>query len=203
VTGPDAEYVRLRAGFTKGIVACLAVMVGIGVLIHFANSGHHRPEGAAEHWLTAVGDTTRKGVKTDAKKRAEEIGPLTLAKPLLPTIDTDGKAAFPDLEVGKAEVTGDKARVPYRLHQRATSGDGPLKAGVLLLEKRDDRWHVTGLAARRADEKVPSEGGAPPSSAPVGVWIGGLAFGVLLTAGASLLVRWAERSAHRVSPSAA
>jgi hypothetical protein len=199
----DAEYARLRAGFTKGIVACLAVMVGIGVLIHFANSGHHRPEGAAEHWLTAVGDTTRKGVKTDAVDRAEEIGPLTLAKPLLPTIDTDGKAAFPDLEVGKAEVTGDTARVPYRLHQRATSGDGPLKAGVLLLEKRDDRWHVTGLAPRRADEKVPSEGGAPPSSAPVGVWIGGLAFGVLLTAGASLLVRWAERSAHRVSPSAA
>src|SRR4051812_42480321 len=92
----NPEYARLRSGFIKGLVACLAVMVALGVVIHFANSGHHRPEGAAEHWLTAVGDTTRKGVTTDARDRAEKIGPLALARPLLPTIDTDGKAAFPD-----------------------------------------------------------------------------------------------------------
>ncbi len=62
--------------FWVGIACVLAVIIAAGVGINAANSGHHRPEGAAEHWLAAVSDTTRKGVHDDAVKRAEKIGPV-------------------------------------------------------------------------------------------------------------------------------
>jgi hypothetical protein len=197
------EYARLRRGFTVGIIATLATMVVLGVVIHFANVGHHRPEGAAERWLTAVGDTTRKGVKKDALERTEEIGPFAVGKVLLPTVDTGGKAGFPDLEVGKARITGAQARVPYHLHQWAESGDGPVRQGVVVLQRQpDEHWRVTALGDRRPDEKVPSEGGAPPSSAPLGVWLGGAVFGLLLTVAISALVNWASRSARSVPATA-
>src|SRR4051794_18550294 len=188
--------VDLRRTFTIGLIICVLAVLALGVLIKVAGSGVHRPEGAAERWLNAVGDTTRKGVRTDARQRAEKIGPLALADPLLPR-DTDDKRAFPDLEVGKARTTGDQARVPYRLHQYVASGDAPVKSGVVLLARQGDEWRVTGLAERGPGENVPSEGGDPPSSAPVGVWLAALAGGVAVTAGASLLVRWAARSAER------
>src|SRR5207248_10379054 len=70
--------------FAKVIVIVLAVIAGLGVLIHFANAGHHRPEGAAERWLAAVSDTERRGLSVDARKRAPHIRPLALAPPLLP-----------------------------------------------------------------------------------------------------------------------
>jgi hypothetical protein len=199
----DAEYARLRRGFAIGVVASLVVMVLLGVAIHFANAGHHRPEGAAERWLTAIGDTTRKGVRADALKRVAEVGPFELGRPLLPAASTGGKDAFPDLEVGKATVAGNEARVPYQLHQRVASGTGPMKVGVVLLQRQaDDRWHVTGLGDRRPGELVPSEGGSPPSSAPLGVWIGGALFGLLLTALVTVLVNWAS-PARQVSAAGA
>src|SRR2546423_6931076 len=113
---PATTAFDLRRTFAIGLAICLLAIVALGVVIKVAGSGVHRPEGAAERWLNAVADTTRKGVRTDARTRAEKIGPLSLADPLLPP-DTDGKRAFPDLEVGKARTTGDEARVPYRLHQ--------------------------------------------------------------------------------------
>jgi hypothetical protein len=196
----DAEYARLRRSFTKGIVIALAVMVLIGVGIHFANAGHHRPEGAAERWLNAISDLTRKGVKSDAEKRATETGSVELGRTLLPKVNTGGKGGFPDLEVGKAHVQGDVARVPYHLHQWAESGAGPVRTGTVVLRKQaDDRWKVTALSHRRPGEEVPSEGGAPPSSAPLGVWIGGALFGVVLTVAMSLLITWASRPARPVA----
>jgi hypothetical protein len=179
--------------FVIGLVVCGAVFLGIGGLIRALNAGHHRPEGAAERWLAAVGDTTRKGVKADATERAEKIGPVSVAAPLLAGVETDGKAAFPDLEVGKATFEGGVARVPYRLHQRDVD---EAKQGVIALEKAGDDWHVAGLDGRRPGEAVPSEGGAPPSSAPVGLWIVALVAGAGVTAGASLLVEWATRTSR-------
>ncbi|HZN15055.1 MAG TPA: hypothetical protein VFB78_12335 [Acidimicrobiales bacterium] len=179
--------------FVVGLVACLAIMVAIGVVIHTLNAGHHRPEGAAERWLAAVSDTTRKGVRADAAKRAEKIGPVALAAPLIPA-DTNDKGAFPDLEVGKAAIDGTAARVPYRLHQRDV--DDPVD-GVIVLAKVGDDWHVTALDGRASTERVPSEGGAPPSSAPIGLWVGAVLAGVLVTGGASALVEWATRSSRR------
>jgi hypothetical protein len=185
--------VRTRS-FVIGIVICAVVFIGIGVAISILNAGHHRPEGAAERWLAAVGDTTRKGVRDDAVERTEKIGPLSVAEPLLAGLDTDDKAAFPDLEVGKAVISGDTARVPYRLHQRDVDD---AKVGTIVLTESGEVWKVGALDSRQAGEEVPSEGGAPPSSAPFGVWIVAVLAGVGVTAGASVLVEWAARSSRR------
>jgi hypothetical protein len=169
------------------------------VVISALNAGHHRPEGAAERWLAAVSDTTRKGVRSDAIERADKVGPVSIAAPLIPA-DTDDKSAFPDLEVGKAVVDGDTARVPFQLHQRDVDD---AKQGTIVLGKVGDDWHVTALDGRAPGEQVPSEGGAPPSSAPLGLWLVAVIAGVGVTAGASALVEWAARSARRaVAPAA-
>ncbi|MBA3653141.1 MAG: hypothetical protein H0W70_02990 [Actinobacteria bacterium] len=178
--------------FVTGLVVCFLVFVAIGGVIRTLNAGHHRPEGAAERWLAAVSDTTRKGVRDDAVKRAEKIGPVSVAAPLIPA-ETHDKGAFPDLEVGKATVNGTTARVPYQLHQRDV--DEP-KVGVIVLDKAGNDWHVTSLDARQPAEHVPSEGGAPPSSAPVGLWVVAIVGGLLVTIGASALVEWTTRSAR-------
>ena len=60
--------------FFKGIVACLALMIAFSGAVFLLNHGNSRPEGVAENWLEAIGDTTRKGVEADATKRADEIG---------------------------------------------------------------------------------------------------------------------------------
>jgi hypothetical protein len=99
----DVALSALKRQFAIAVVAALAVMIGLGGVIAVANHGHHRPEGAAERWLTAIGDTTRKGVKADAIKRADKLGGEALGASLLPSEDTKGKSAFPDLEVGKAQ----------------------------------------------------------------------------------------------------
>jgi hypothetical protein len=187
---------RLRRTFAIGLVICLLAVGALGVVIKVVGTGVHRPEGAAERWLNAVGDTTRNGVRGDARKRAAKIGPLALAAPLLPA-KTDGKRAFPDLEVGKARTSGDQSRVPYRLHQYVASGDAPVRNGVVILNRTGGEWHVTALGNRQPGERVPSEGGDPPSRAPAGIWLAALVGGIVITAGASLLVRWATRSAER------
>jgi hypothetical protein len=184
--------VRTRT-FVIGLVVCGVIFLAIGGAIRAANAGHHRPEGAAERWLAAISDTTRKGVRDDARERAEKIGPVSVAAPLIPA-DTDDKGAFPDLEVGKAVVDGDSARVPYQLHQRDV--DDAL-IGTIVLTRYSDDWHVTALDSRRPGEEVPSEGGPPPSSASGGLWLAGILTGLAVTAGASLLVEWATRSSRK------
>jgi len=187
-----------RSMFVKVIVVVLVVIAVLGVLIHTLNAGHHRPEGAAERWLAAVGDTGRKGVSADARSRAAKIGPVSIAAPLLPADHDPRKSEFSDLEVGKAEAAGtDTVRVPFRLHQELRSGSGPLKQGTLELHREGDTWHVTALDARRPGEKTPSEGGAPPSRAPLILWFGAVALGVVLALTAHLVTRWADRSAQR------
>jgi len=193
----DAALRALKRQFAVAVVAALAVMVGLGALIAVANHGHHRPEGAAERWLTAISDTQRKGVRTDARDRADKLGGVALGASLLPNEDTKGKGAFPDLEVGKALLSGGQARVPYRLHQRVQHGKNPLKEGTIVLAPSGDGWKVTALDARRPGEKVPSDGGQPPSSAGLGLWIGAVGIGALVTLILIGLVEWAIRSSHR------
>jgi len=187
------EVAALRRPFLIGVGLLLLVMAVLGVVIRQANAGNHRPEGTAERWLAAVGDTTRKGVGADARKRAFELGDPALATDLLPTAGTDGKAAFPDLEVGGATLVDGVARVPYRLHRRAGAGDKELKQGVVLLQRSDERWRVTGLDSAKAEERVPSEGGRIPSRAPLGAFVGAVLLGVLITFGGAGLIRWAGR----------
>lgn len=193
----DAALAKLKRQFAVAVVAALAVMVGLGALVAVANHGHHRPEGAAERWLTAVSDTQRKGVRSDARARADKLGGVALGQQLLPSEATKGKGAFPDLEVGKAVLAGDAARVPYRLHQRAQHGKNPLKEGTIVLARAGDGWKVAGLDVRRPGEKVPSDGGQPPSSAGLGLWLGAVAIGALVTLVVIALVEWATRSSQR------
>ena len=181
--------------FMAGIVVCIALMLAFGGVLFLLNHGHNRPEGVAEDWLTAVGDTTRKGVEADATRRADKIGPLELADRRLVSDDTNEKSAFEDLEVGKAVKIGtadSPVKVAFKVHARR--GDDTVKvAGVLTLVKTDDAWKVTA-SELVADENtegqpanvvlagvpvLPSEGGPPPSSAPFTLWIGG-AIGAML-----------------------
>ena len=187
----------LRSAFVRGCLFAACLMVATAGLIAAFGTGADRPEGVAERWLTAVGDTTRDGVSADARERAEEIGPVALAEPrLLPKGDTDGDAAFGDLEVGDAAVSGARARVPFQLHQFAASGEGPLRTGTLVLERvdvdGDEEWHVAAVERRGRGEIVPSEGGDPPSRAPLGAWVGGVVLAALLCALGSRVVRSAS-----------
>jgi hypothetical protein len=186
--------------FVKVLVILLAVIAGLGLLIHTLNGAHHRPEGIAEHWLSAIGDTGRRGVSADARRRAEKIGPLSIATPLLPAGPHDHRLSyFSGLEVGKARVAG-VARVPFRLHQQLDSGSSPARKGTLVLNKSGHSWKVASLDARHAGELVASEGGPPPSRAPISVWIGALALGLVLAVLSNFITRWAERSARRAQP---
>lgn len=188
------EEAGLQKAFWKAIAICLVGIVGLGVLIHQLNAGHHRPEGTAERWLNAVSDTGRGGVRQDAVDRVEEIGPLALAKPLLPADPKEDHGLFPDLEVGKAVEADGVTRVPFHLHQSARTGDEPVADGALLLRRVGEEWRVVGVdPQRRPGEEVPSEGGAPPSSAGPGLWALALVIGLGLAIGASVLVRWAGR----------
>jgi hypothetical protein len=192
------------SSFWKVIALSLVVIAGLGLLIQQLNAGHHRPEGAAERWLAAVSDTGRKGVRADARDRAEEIGPVALAAALIPTEHNPKRGYFGDLEVGKAVENGvDAVRVPFQLHQHVDDELGPVKKGAIVLKRTGDEWHVTGVDGRRPGEEVPSEGGAPPSSAPLGLWIGAFVLGILLAGLTALIVRYTDRSAQRAMAASA
>jgi hypothetical protein len=197
-TVEDREMAGIRRSFTVGLILVVVVFVGLFVGLGIANGNRHRPEGTAEHWLAAVGDTTRKGVTAEATKRAEKDGPVAVAKAIIPA-DTDKKSAFPDLEVGKATVTGATARVPYLLHQRAKTGKNPKVQGDVVLQRSGNSWKVTGLTTGQSTGQVPSEGGSPPSRAPAILWLIAVVVGVAVTAGASALVVWAG-AARRAVP---
>ena len=189
-----------RSTFVAVIAVVLVVIAGLGVAIHFANAGHHRPSGAAERWLAAVGDMGRRGVTADARKRAEHIGSPAIAAPLLPPTHDPRHSEFADLEVGKAIGAGSGAtRVPFRLHQQLASGVGPLKRGTLVLQRSRDTWHVVALDSRRPGEKVRSEGGPPASRAPFALWLGAIAVGLVLALVAHAITRYAERSSQRAA----
>jgi len=191
----DTTEVR-QSTFVKVIVVVLAVIAGLGVLIHFLNAGHHRPEGAAEHWLSDVSDTGRKGLGTEARKQAQRIGSIDIATPLLPSVHDSHHSDFDDLEVGKAVPAGaDTVRVPFRLHEHDESA--ALKKGTLVLQHEADGWHVVALDTRRPGEKVASEGGPRPSRAPLPLWFGAIAVGIVLALGANAITRYAEKSAQR------
>jgi hypothetical protein len=184
MTAPSATDGLRRSAFVVCAVV-LAAFVGIGFLINAVNSGTHRPEGTAERWLSAVSDTTRNGVRADGRHRAAELGPHVPYELLLPAAGTGGKAAFNDLEVGRAVRAGDVLLVPFVLHQHADSGTGAKVAkSAQLRQQPDGRWLVVGYTSRVFGEKVPSEGGDPPSKAPLRDWVGAMLLGVLLTAGA-------------------
>jgi len=160
--------------------------------------------------LTAVGDTTREGVEADATRRADKIGPLELADRRLVSDDTDGKSAIQDLEVGKAVRLDpddpDNVKVAFQVHARRSPDESVKVVGTMTLTKVDDDWQINavdlvgdenteGLPAETVLAGVPplaSEGGPPPSSAPISLWIGASIGAVLVGILTSALVKAAE-----------
>jgi hypothetical protein len=183
-----------RRTFLLSLAGVVIVFAVIGGLIAAFGTGANRPEGVAERWLVAVGDTERKGVRERSRDEAEEVGPVSLAAHLLPDIDTGGKAAFVDLEVGKAVDASDDVRhVPFRLHQRLGDDVGDPIEGTVVLTKRGDDWTITAVDGPTPGLKVPSEGGAPAADAPWGLYLGAVAVASLCTLGCVGLVRVASR----------
>ena len=184
--------------FVKGLIVAVVIMV-LGIVGVFNLHGTSRPEGVAENWLTAVGDTTRKGVEADARKRAEKIGDVALAKELLPSDPAaiKRKTAFSDLEVGKATRAGVKdvpgAQVAFRVHALRPNDKKVEITGTLSMLRRD-KWTVVGVNVGATNApKLPSEGGPPPSSAPASLWLAGLIGAAIIGVITSALVRLAGR----------
>jgi hypothetical protein len=180
--------------FAEGLTACLALVLVMFAVLWLLNRGHSRPEGVAENWLTAISDTTRKGVEADATKRADKIGAPELAIHVLwpHAEDINRKAGFDDIEVGKAKRSEDGATadVAFRVHALRPDDKTVDIEGVIRLERQDDAWHVTDLRQVNPVEAgvpaLPSDGGPPPSSAPMTLWLGALVgaaiIGVITTA---------------------
>ena len=194
-----ADDRALLRPFRLGLLAVAIAFVLIGAVVAAFGSGANRAEGVAERWLTDVGDTRRDGVRDRAREEAEAIGPVELARELLPSGDTDGRSAFVDLEVGKARRDGDVARVPFRLHQRIDGSAGPAVDGTIVLQETDEDadgegWRIVEVAPPIDGRTVPSEGGDPAAEAPAALFVGAVAVGVVLAVLASLAVRAAGRA---------
>jgi hypothetical protein len=178
--------------FVKGLIVCVAAMIAMGGVLGLLNHGRSRPEGVAENWLTAVGDTTRKGVEADARERAEKIGPIALAVNAgLLRFDARKKSAFEDLEVGKAYATRAPGvvRLPFRVHAR-NGGKSSEISGVIVMRRVEDAWDVYNVhSVPDPGHKLPSEGGPPPSSAPASLWLAGLVGAAVIGLITTALVR--------------
>lgn len=194
---PEADRALLRP-FRIGLVGVAIIFVLLGGLLSAYGSTANRPEGVAERWLAAVGDTRRDGVKDRARADVEEVGTLALAAELLPTGSTDGRGAFTDLEVGRASRSDDVARVPFRVHQRVNGGSGPAVNGTLVLKRDvDDEWRITALEPPIEGVDVPSEGGAPVNDAPTSLFVAAIGVSLVLAALCSLAVRAATPGSGR------
>jgi hypothetical protein len=198
----DVDRAFLRP-FRLGVLAVACLFLALGGLLAAFGSGEDRPEGVAERWLVDVGDTMRDGVKDQARDDAEEVGPVSLVQDLLPK-DTDGRAAFLDLEVGKAVHGADGTRVPFRLHQRIDGDAGPAIDGTIVLQRDgDDGWRITDVSGPTEGLEVPSEGGRPAAEAGFGLFAGAVAVSIVVAIGAAMAVRAAGRAAERAAASPA
>ena len=194
----QSETEALKKPFLLGLLATvIGLLIVGGVIAIFATNVDDRPEGIAERWLTAVGDTTRKGVEKDALKRANAHGDASLAAGLIGTANYDGKSAFVQLEVGKAQRSTAGAVVPFIVTTREPSDARPQR-GQLVLSHDGDSWRVTSLEPSDGKLKVPSDGGDVASKAPLGLYGIALVIGFGVAVGATALVRAAGREQDRL-----
>ncbi|MEY2420969.1 MAG: hypothetical protein QOI95_1036 [Acidimicrobiaceae bacterium] len=187
-----AETDALKKPFLIGVLFVVIVVVILGGLISLFGSTDDRPEGVAERWLTAVGDTTRKGVHDDAVKRVTAHGDLALGEHLLDGVKADDKSAFTTLEVGKGLRSNvGTTLVPAKVVQR---GSDKVISEVLELTPGNGTWRVTRVGPGDPDVfRVPGDGGDVAAKAPLGLYAIALLIGVGVAAAASALVRAAGR----------
>lgn len=179
---------RLPRPVVRTVVA-LAIAVALGACAR----DDVRPTGVAEKWLQEVSNQGRSGVRTDAAKRAAELGDPALMAKVVPDNPEDDERHFSDLEVGQARVSGDEALVPYRLTARLEGGDTEERTGTLHLTRVDDSWRVDEVRGPSEGLRVPSDGGPLPARAAGSHWLAALVLGVLLTAGCVALVEMQPR----------
>ena len=153
-----------------------------------------RPAGITERWLQAVSEQGRDGLREDALERAEKYGTAEAAAKVRPADAEDDERTFSDLEVGKAEVDLDQARVPFRLTARVGDGDKREADGAAVLVRTNGEWRVFDVVPREPNEKVPSEGGQRPATADTSHWLVALALAFALTAGSILLIERQPRA---------
>jgi hypothetical protein len=179
----------LRRGFLIGLLANGILFVLLGGLVAAFGSTDDRPEGVAERWLTAVGDTSRSGVKGDSLARVADHGDPSLVPALVPPgVDMDDKTAFTELEVGKAIRRDGATLVPY--HVALRNGTTPAGDGTLSMADDPERgWRVVALSPPVTGATVPSRGGSAVSKAPVALYAIALAIGALVATGCAALVR--------------
>jgi hypothetical protein len=197
-TAHQAESPALRRAFLRGLAAVVVVLAGLGALVAVVGTGRDRPSGVAATWLGAVSDTTRTGVHADAVRRAEALGPVSLAGPLVPP-HTDGHGAFADYQVGEAAVSGDVARVPFLLHQHGVSGSAGVRRGTIVLREVGGTWRVVAIEPSLPGLRVPSEGGPSPVAVSFAFWLGGAGVALVIALVADALVRWSGRAGKRAA----
>jgi hypothetical protein len=194
------ETDTLRRPFLIGVLATAIVFVSLGGFIAALATGHDdRPEGIAERWLTATSDLTRRGVRSDAEQRVRNDGDLALAEQFITVgYDYKGKSAFTALEVGHGRrVDANTTTVPMKLTDRAD--DSKTEQAVLVLSRDGNSWRVNALQPADSTLRVPSDGGPPVSSAPLGLYAIALVIGAGVAVVASVLVRLAGGEQNRVS----
>ncbi len=147
-----------------------------------------RPSGVTERWLQAVSEQGRTGLLEDATERADKLAERTATDRVRPDDAEEDERTFSDLEVGKAIVDVDQARVPFRVTARLRGGDKREQKATAILVNRHAEWVVVDIAPRLPGERVPSEGGARPARANLGHWLLAIGLSLVLTALSIFLV---------------
>lgn len=175
--------------------ALVVVAIAIAVATTTACSrSEPRPAGITERWLQAVSELGREGLRADAEERAAEYGSPEATAKVRPADAEEDERTFSDLEVGKAVVDIDQARVPFRLTARIEGGERRESDGAAVLVKEEGTWRVIDVVPREPTEKVPSEGGERPARAGISHWL----YAVLASAVATLIgVGLIEREGRR------
>ncbi|MGH9246056.1 MAG: hypothetical protein ACRD29_17410 [Acidimicrobiales bacterium] len=179
----QAELAALRRPFRLGVAAAIAGIVFVGGIVAAFGANEDRAPGAAERWLVAVSDSTREGLRDDARDRAAELGGLEPGVSLVsPAAAEDGERSLEDLRVGRdTDPAPDTAAVPFEAHPY--EADDPV-AGVVRLARDDgEGWRVLAIEPRDEVEiQRPARPGWP-------VWVGTIGLGALIAAGCSLATR--------------
>lgn len=174
----------------RSVAAVVLLLVVVGGA---CSRSEDRPEGIVERWLQAVSDQGRDNLADDAADRAAGyqrvesgvaagLGDRVVAGLVpAPSQRPDDERLFEDLEVGRADVDGDRARVPFRVTRQLDDDDEDELTGTVLLIADGDTWEVAELDVRRPGERVPSEGGERPARASAAQWAVAGAIGLAFT----------------------